>query len=255
MRRLALRITVLACSWLVMAAPQTGDFHNKQPLPARDQLAQHGIGSDKQSLIAALKNRDAEVRLFAAMRLGEYDLDAARGDSIPALAEALRTETDPAVAAFMAAVLGDLGDFRGSRALERMCHDSQLSPRVKVDVARYLLDLNSENCLGDVLDLAFKGDVSNGDNSVTLGVLYLLPRFQRLPHISSEDQNRIVEIIRKGLSNPSPHVRLSAADVRGRMSDKFAAADLQRVIDVESDADVRDSMRRSLSVSQKPTPR
>lgn len=113
-----------------------------------------------------------------------------------------------------------------------------------------MLDLNSESCLGDVLDLAFKGD-----DSATMEVFYLLPQFQRFKHISHEDQDRIVEIIRMGLSAPGLSMRLHAADVRGKMSDESAAADLQRAIDTESDAHVRDSMRRSLSILQKQTPR
>jgi len=59
-----------------------------------------------QSLIGALTNGDAEVRRLAALRLGDYDLAAIHGDSIPALAEALRNETEPKAAATMAAVLG-----------------------------------------------------------------------------------------------------------------------------------------------------
>jgi hypothetical protein len=234
----------------VSAAPQIVAEHNSQPPPAREQLARRGIGSDKQSLIGALKNRDAEVRTFAAMRLGEYDLDAIRGDSIPALAEALRTETEPAVAAFMAAVLGDLGDITGVHALERMCHDSQLGSRVKLEVARHLWDLGSENCLDDVLDLAFKGD-----NSATLGVLDFLPKFQRFQRISSEDQERIVEIIRRALSDASPHMRFVAADVRGKMKDASAASDLQGAIGTELDEQVQDAMRRAPSSLQKQAPR
>jgi HEAT repeat protein len=245
----ALRIILLGCSWLASAAPQVVAEMDKQPPPVREQLAQHGIGSDKQSLIGALKNRDAEVRSLAAVRLGEPDLDAMRRESIPALAEALRTETEPMVASAMAAVLGGLGDFRGVRTLERMCHDPSVGPRAKLQVARLVLDLNSENCLDDILDLAFKGDDSD-----TVGVFYLLSQFQRFQHISSEDQDRIVQIIRKGLSDASPRTRLYAADVRGRMIDGSAAADLQRAIDAESDAHVRDSMRRALISLQKLTP-
>lgn len=109
MRRIASRLTLLVGFWLASAAAQIVVEINKQPPPVGEQLAQHGIGSDKQSLIAALKNRDAEVRLLAALRLGEPDLDAVRGDSIPALGEALRTETDPMAASTMAAVLGGSG--------------------------------------------------------------------------------------------------------------------------------------------------
>jgi hypothetical protein len=161
----------------------------------------------------------------------------------------MRTETEPMVASFMAVILGGLGDFRGVRTLERMCHDSTIAPRVKVQVARFLVDLKSENCLDDVLDLAF-----SADDSVTVGVLNLLPQFQRFQHISSEDQNRIVEIIRRGLSAPSPFMRRLAADERGRMIDGSAATDLQRAIDTESDALARNSMRRALISLQKRTP-
>ena len=250
MRRMALHFTLLAgCGWLAGAAPQVLGEVDKQPPPVREQLAKHGILSDRQSLLGALKSRDAEVRTLAAIRLGEYDLDAMRGDSIPALAEALRTETDPAVASLIAAVLGGLGDLRGDRVLEKMCHDSAIGPRTKLQVARFLVGLKSENCVGDVLDLAFKGD-----DSVTAGVFDFLPRFQPFERISSEDQVRIIEIIRRGLSDPSPHMRLVASDVRGRMKDESAAADLQRAIDAESDAHVRDSMRRALIALQKRTP-
>jgi len=131
-----------------------------------------------------------------------------------------------------------------------MCHDSTIAPRVKVQVARFLVDLKSENCLDDVLDLAF-----SVDDSVTVGVLNLLPQFQRFQHIPSEDQNRIVEIIRRGLSAPSSYMRSVAADERARMIDGSAATDLQRAIDTESDALARDSMRRALSSLQKRTSR
>jgi HEAT repeat protein len=214
----------------------------------REALAQHGIGSDKQSLLDALKNRDAEVRSLAAMTLGERDFDAVRADSIPALAEALRNETDPAAAAAMAVVLGGLGDFRGDRALEKMCHDSTIGSRAKLQAARYSLGLNSGNCLDGVLDHAFKGD-----DLATEEALGLLPQFQRLQHISSEDQDRIVAMVRRGLTDPSPQMRRSAAYARGSMSDESAAADLQRAINVESDAHVRDSMRTALISLQKQT--
>jgi len=250
MLRMALRITLLACPWLVGAAPQDGVVSDGQPPSVREQLARHGIRSGGQSLIGALTNGDAEVRRLAALRLGDYDLAAIHGDSIPALAEALRNETEPKAAATMAAVLGGLGDSRGVPALERMCHDSRLSPGVKLQVARHLLNLHSENCFDDVLDLAF-----NGDDSITLGVFSLLPRFQRFQYISSKDQDRIVEIIRRGLLGPSPHMRLSAADARGRMNDGSAATDLQRAIDMEFDGLVRDGMRRALGSLQKGTSR
>jgi len=243
-------MTFLVCPLLVIAAPQDGVKNNVQPPSVQEQLARHGIKSDRQSLIEALRSGDAEVRGLAALMLDGYEFAAIRGDSIPALAEALRTETDPTAASIMARALGGLGDSRGVPALERMCHDSQLGPSVKVQVARFLLDLHSENCLDDVLDLAF-----NGDDSVTLGVLYLLPQFQRFQHISSKDQDRIVEVIRRGLLASSPHMRLSAAYVRSRMNDGSAATDLQRAIDMELDGTVRDSMRTTLSILQKRTSR
>jgi HEAT repeat protein len=245
-------MTLVVCSYAANAAAQdaAANYGEGPPPTARELLAKHGIGADPQSAIGALRNSDAEVRGLAALRLGDYDLGRARGDSIPALAEALRNETVPASAAIMAAILGGLGDARGVPALEKLCHDPTISSSVKLQVARHLGVLHSEACVGEVLDLAFREN-----DGVTSVVFSFLPRFQGYQNVSSRDRDRIVAIVRGGLSSRSPFMRLTAAGARGEMKDEAAAADLQRAIETEQDAQVRQGMQRALASLEKRTAR
>src|ERR1700742_875465 len=88
------------------AGPQDLPVTDWQPPSPRHLLAQRRIGTDRQSLIYALRSSDPELRSLAAFVLGEIGLVDGRSDALPYLAEALRKETVPSTAADIAAVLG-----------------------------------------------------------------------------------------------------------------------------------------------------
>lgn len=249
MLRMPLEMMLVGCLCLLTAAPQDtgkGATEDIRPPSAEVQLAQHGIGSDIRSLLGALKNSDPEVRILAAAELGKYRHDPAVGsDAVPALAAALQVESEPRAAAVIATILGQFGDARGVTALETMCFDRSTDPRVKVQVEIDLLALNSQSCVDPILDLASGGD--DRDPWAALdGMIELLPSLQRFPDLTPAQNERIVEIVRKGLSSPKSYVRINAASVRSRMIDAAAASDLQNALALEPDPQVRGSMRMVL---------
>ncbi len=253
MLRIPLQTVLLAWSWVVMAGPQNIGADIKvdvQPPSVQEQLAQHGIGKDKQSLLGALRNSDPEVRILAALRLGAYDVAAMRSDALPALVEALQAESAPLPAAAMATTLGMLGDPRGVAVLERMCFDPGIGPRIKLQVARDLLVLKSEKCVDPILALVFRQDDKNEEWATLDGVIGLLPELQRFHYLTANQNERIVEIARRGLAASNSGTRIFAAWVRGRMIDASAAADLLNAIALERDPGVRDGMTTALDALQ-----
>jgi hypothetical protein len=71
----------------------------------------------------------------------------------PAIEQALAVGQVSGTKVNIAFALGELGNASGVDALKRSCHDSGMEPVFRVRAAQYMLDLRSNACLRDTLDL------------------------------------------------------------------------------------------------------
>ena len=111
-----------------------------------ENLKQHHVATTESALVEALQSTNAEVRSLAALKLAE---DRAKG-AVPAMNAALTTEREPQARINIAFALAQLGSAAGVAALQDICDKGHGSQRFVA--ARYMLDLNREDCFKAVLD-------------------------------------------------------------------------------------------------------
>jgi HEAT repeat protein len=123
----------------------------------------------------------------------------------------------------IAFALAQLGDEVGISTLEEACHNSKVNPGFRLRAALYLLDLNSNACLPDVLGLLQSKE--EDDASYRMEALSLVPSFK---DVSEDESQKLLAATLDNLTDPTPAVRLSASDALARLGYASAIPYLRR---------------------------
>jgi hypothetical protein len=224
-----------------------GEVANSRGRSSAEVLRAYGIELSEPSLVAALSNPNARIRMNAAMQL------AADNDSsaIPSIEGALSSEKDPMTRVAIAGALASLGDQKGSASLQAMCADSDTPIRAVIYAVQMLqmLDQSRAECTGNILNaINNPRDRDYRDVTITL----LAPMYNQVPR---EEANRIVNTIQKLLSDRAqqPSVRLAAGQALAEIGSPSSVAVVRSAIEREEDPTVRSSLQADLAkLSGKP---
>jgi HEAT repeat protein len=215
---------------------------NGPPPTFTELLQQHHVALTKTGLLDALRSPEAEVRDLAAAKLAEDKTE----DAIPAITQALAAEYVSGTKVNIAFALAQLGNEVGTSTLKETCHKSEINQGLRVRAALYMLDLKSNACLPDVLDLLQSQD--EDDAGYRMEALSLVPRFK---DVSKDDSQELLAITLRSLEDATPAVRMSASDALARLRDATAIPYLRSAIAAEQDEVVRAQMETALQWLQR----
>jgi|SRR5271166_311218 len=227
---LALLLASLSASPQNPVPAQSGHF-----MTFRELLTQRNIDLTEPGLITALRNQDPHVRYWSALVLAE---DKAT-DAVPAISEALKSETVLEAKASIALALGQLGCQQGFATLKTMCGDRNIPTSLRLYATMYMLDLDDESCLNAIFEVL----QSNADSGSRVLALSQLSRFHK---VSQDDSQRIVTATLRALADEMPTVRIAASRALSRFPPAVAVPSLQNAIAREQDEGVKILMQSSL---------
>ncbi len=218
-------------------------YSDTGPLPTPAQLlTQRHIPLTKDSLVAALRSDQADVRSLAAQQLAAEDAK----EAIPSIYEALETEQMPFVRLNLAAQLAHLGDKRGIRALQADCDDSRLLIMQRLQATDYLLDLQEASC-----PQTFLLGLQDAEAGVRVQAVSMAPRFKKL---SPGESAQVLSLLVKSLWDSNPFVRISASDALRTLGVRSAIPVLKLAIARETGSEVRAAMQQALKALEDTRP-
>ena len=217
------------------ATPQTPVAQTGHMMTFRELLTQRNIELTEPSLVAALRNPDPHVRSWSALVLAE---DKAT-NAVPAISEALQSETVPEAKAGIALALGQLGDKQGFETLKSMCTGHDSPQYLRVYTTMYLLNLDDESCLNTIFEVL----QSSTDSGSRVLAFSQLSRFHKL---SQDDSQRVIAASFKALSDETPAMRIAASRALSARPPDIAVPALQNAIAKEQNEAVKMQMQSSL---------
>jgi HEAT repeat protein len=232
-------LALLLCVGPQLRAQQASNLQNAKLYSYGELLRRHNIALTEQSLIAALKNSDADVRYLAAMKLAENK----SFDAVPAIRQALVVERVPRDEVNIALALGLLGDESGGAKLRQVCSDNEFIPEFRLYAVRYSQDLHSQDesaCLAAAEEI-MNTQSANVSDRVT--ALSLLPRFASL---SPKDMQEIEATLRRSLLDSEPTMRMAAGKTIADLGLRSSAQTLSAAVASENDENVRAVLKRDL---------
>jgi HEAT repeat protein len=239
---IGLSVSLLIISPII--AQMTGTSYNESPTPFAVSLRAHGIDTSKQSLVAALSNRDPVVRSLAANQLvADHDyLDK------PAIEKALAAETDNQTRVGIASALASIGDPVGTRQLESMCTNATLPIDVTVHAVQQLAmvqrsypKLASAGRCAETVLVALEGASEEYQQRELVSILPVLVR--GLPQSTTD---RVAADAQNLLTANEPATRMSASDALAQMGATSSTPALRSAIQSEKDPGVRAWHQRNL---------
>ena len=234
---LAMFAFLLSAATFSQSAPPTGEG---PPETIEEALLRHHIALTKESLVAALRNQDPEVRQLAAQKL------ASNGaiDTIPSMNEALSEERVPWNRANIAFALAQLGDKAGMVTLKSICEDAAMPAFTRIAAVQHLQWLHDDSCLTAVAEVLQFGE----DSGSRIAAISLVSWGH---HFSEGDSLRFFDLIVKALEDPAPGVRIEASSALGRLGNVSAIPSLQAALAKEHEMSIRLAIRRALQRLQK----
>jgi HEAT repeat protein len=229
--------------------PPNYNFVYNGPDPLKDQspivvrgtmferLTNFGIPLTQDGLILALRNPKPEVRYVAALRLADDDANGA----IPDIVEALGAERDPRARAYMACALTELGDPKGVQELHRACDDATFPTDVKLDVAKFLLELHESSCPKAVVAGFEAGAFVRDYAEDTMEFFYRM------------SPGQYAEVRALLLNNKNGGVKEEALNVINSLRDVDAIPDIESSLPKQTEFWVRGDMERVLKELQELT--
>jgi HEAT repeat protein len=208
-----------------------------------DYLRERGIEPSTASLLAALQNRDPEVRSNAALLLAQnQNLDA-----VVPIQDALSRDPSPNARIAMAQALWSLHDAKGLTYLQGMCTDASLSIYAVVEVVRKLALMGESGvtCIDPVLNYLHAESDSTDRLQV---VVSALPRMYRWG--SSEQKATIVHILEDALQDKDSFVIMQASHSLAQLKSYSSIGILQTIVLQEKDPNIRASLQADLDALQ-----
>jgi len=216
---------VFACLITPRGSSQQRSFSTEgQPETTEQALQRHHVALTKPALIAGLRDPDAEVRALAAHKLAS---DGSK-DAIPSIVEAMNAEKVNSTRVNLAFSAATLGDEVGLTALRNSCEDGALSPYLRMVAAGYLQQLHDDSCRAAVLRQLETGDDADGLISAMSVAL-------NFPHKSSQESEKIFDLLVKALGSGTPGVRMNASNMLGRLGNVAAIPYLRKALVKEQD--------------------
>jgi HEAT repeat protein len=211
-------------------SPSMGHFESwKQTLQNRK------IQLTEESLLAALRNPDPDIRSLAALVLAE---DKA-GEAVGAIEHAAAHEKARETQIDMALALALLSDNQGVRMLQQACDDPGTPANLRMYAAKYILDTKNKGCLSVVENFLLSAPDS-GSRRLAFSEIV---RFQ---HVSDADAHKIFAALVTSLGDPEPQIRMGASGALAELGNQSAVPELQKAIAAESGDAVRSSMQSDL---------
>ena len=240
MRTISCALAALAiCLWSVPAVSQEvqnwGVSADDYPHDPAEILRQHNIPLTKDALLAALRNDDPEVRGLAAGQLA----DERAYDVIPAIAAALEAERGRVARVNIASALIELGDERGTHALQQDCEDTSLNMQDRLQSASQLHIFHDESCWKTVVEAA-----QSRDSLVRFSALTMIPYFKTPPELSRA-------FLLNGLRDQDLSVRMAASSGLINLGDVAAIPALEAAIAAETNPMLRSTMEQGVKFLQK----
>lgn len=238
-----MRLNTILYSLLVMSmvveAGRAVPVADGQPETLEGALQRHHIALTKDALVEALRNPDAEARRLAAQKLAKDGVK----DSIPSIADALKSEALPLNQVNLAFSLAELGDSAGIAKLKAMCNSAAIAGGIRMLAAQYALWLHDDGC-GSAILIALQSDE---DAETRIQALSLIPSLRN----ASTHPSASLALIAKALADQSPGVRLAASSTLGTIGDASAIPYLQKALATEQNEGCALEMRMDLQQLQK----
>lgn len=209
-----------------------------------DKLKGKGIPLNRESLLAALRSPDHEVRSLAASQLAEQHV----AEALPGIRQAYQEETRPQLRVNLAFALSWLEPEEGSKLLKASCADARLGAMAQLQAASYLIRSKDATCLSSVLKI-IRESPESGERAAGLS---LLPQFASAGGVTCGEVESLV-LLR--LRSDSSYERIAAAKGLTSVCKASATGHLQDAIKREPNRDLRSEMERELKNLQKQKPR
>ena len=209
------------------------------------QLRALGIDLSERSLIEALSNSDSNVRILAALQLGQ-DRDVR---SIPSIEYALSIEHNTKAHIGIVAALGSLHDSKGVEHLQTMCTDTSL-PIADIFAAVQSIQIagaSSAVCAGTIVDSVNQAQYAD----YRADILSLLPTLYR--DVPADKAERILGVLKDmvGDGRQQAAVRLGAGLALAEIGAPSSAEAIRSAISREKDPFVRSTLQDRLNVLEK----
>jgi HEAT repeat protein len=239
-----LPIAVLLVIVSAGVAAQSGFQNDPHPVLVADKLREKGVSLDRESLMAALRSTDHEVRSLAASQLaGEHAAEA-----FPGIVEAYKVEDNPLYRVTLAYAATSLRQEEGSKLLRSLCSEGRLGPAWRLQAASYLIRFGDAGCLGEVLNI-IRGSNESGERAAGL---FLLPHFATANGVTCEQAEQAILF---GLSSHSGYERSAAVTAMAAVCKSAAVPHLERALKMEQEQFLREKIERELKNLQKSKPK
>ena len=208
-------------------------------------LRAHGVALTQHAVVAALRNKDIEVRRAASNVLTRHWPRMA----VSVIQQALFSEQEPFTRLFMAADLARIDDPLGRKTLISECHNDSAWGSVRMYAATVLSrDFGDDSCLNPVLDvLQSEADPKEGEGAKEMA-LELVPVL--IGHVDKSQSQRLFELLIRGLRDSHPFLRITASVTLERLGDVSAIPSLEAAIANDTDEGCLRVMNTRLKVLQ-----
>jgi hypothetical protein len=239
-------IALLVFNVCAAALAQDVEMSAPQMRTITEVLASHGVTDlSEASLIATLSHSDPQVRVIAAMKLGEDHHD----DAVPAIESALSREQDLHAQIGLSEALWELHDDKGIAHLTAMCTDSSLGFSIlnsvvdALQLTRTPAGVCAETFFAAMGRTKEPGDIAMG--TTRLSVIYC--------DCTPEQARRILTTLRFYLANREQEasIRLEASQALANIGTPECAEAIRAAISQEQNPDYRLFFEATLKALEK----
>jgi HEAT repeat protein len=203
-------------------------------------LRAHGVAVTEHAVVAALRNKDLEVRRAASDVLTKRWPKVA----VSAIQQSISKEPEGFTRIWMATGLARLGDAAGRQALRKEYRNTAEWGSVRVEAAAVLSEEFGDYSCTDSILTVLQSDSDPRDTSAKEHALELAPRL--IVHLAPLEAHNVFELVVKALSDPWPGVRTTASTMLDQIGDPAAIPTLEAAIAKEKDENGRRMMMNNL---------